>query len=107
MRVVLLPGVRQAMATTLRYTGVRYGAAKQAEYRELIRLALVDLTRDSRAGRPRPEIHEDAWTFHIARPGMNARHLLLYRVRDTVEVARFLHDAMDLPRQWPEDWKAP
>jgi plasmid stabilization system protein ParE len=95
------------MAATLRYTGGRYGAAKRAEYRDLIRLALTDLAADAHAGKQRPDIHPAAWTFHIARRGLNARHLLLYRVREAVEVARFLHDAMDLPRYWPEDWQGP
>ena len=56
-------------------------------------------------GKPRPEIHSDAWTYHIARLGRRARHLFLYRIRDTVEVARFLYDAMDLSHQRPREWK--
>lgn len=56
-------------------------------------------------GKRRLEIHPDAWTYHIARPGRRARHLFLYRIWEAVEVARFLYDAMDLPRQRPREWK--
>jgi len=79
----------------LDYTLERFGETKYLDYRDLIRLALRTLE----------VIHPDAWTYHIARPGRRARHLFLYRIRDVVEVVRFLYDAMDLPRQRPRDWK--
>jgi toxin ParE1/3/4 len=39
-------------------------------------------------------------TYHLAKPGRPARHLIVYRIgpdRD-VQVIRVLHDAMDLER---------
>ena len=87
------------------YTLEEFGEAKYLEYRDLIGLALKTLATTPRAGKHRSEIHPDAWTYHIARPGRKARHLFLYRIRDVVEVARFLYDAMDLPRQRPKEWK--
>jgi hypothetical protein len=42
---------------------------------------------------------------HIARPGREPRHRFLYRIRDVIEIASFLYDAMDSPRQRPRQWK--
>lgn len=93
------------MIDVLHYTLEEFGEAKYLEYRDLIGLALKALEATPTAGKHRPEIHPDAWTYHIARPGRKARHLFLYRIRESVEVARFLYDAMDLPRQRPREWK--
>jgi plasmid stabilization system protein ParE len=44
--------------------------------------------------------------MHIRRPGRDAAHLFLYRVRgEVVEIARFRYDAMDLEQQVPAEWK--
>lgn len=88
----------------LSYTLQEFGEAKYYEYRELIGLALETLAATPTAGKRRPETHPDAWTYHIARSGRKARHLLLYRIRERIEIARFLHDAMDLSRQRPREW---
>jgi plasmid stabilization system protein ParE len=71
---------------------------------ELIRLALEELAENAEAGKRRPEIYPDAWTYHIGKRGMKARHLFLYRIRKTVEIARFLYDSMDLPDHVPDEW---
>jgi plasmid stabilization system protein ParE len=103
--VVLAPRAEAQIADVLSYTREQFGEAKYFEYRELIGLALETLRTTPTAGKPRPEIHPDAWIFHIARPARKARHLFLYRIRENIEVARFLHDTMDLPRQRPKEWK--
>jgi plasmid stabilization system protein ParE len=103
--VVLLPRAEAQIADVLSYTLLQFGEAKYFEYRELIGLAIEALEITPTAGKHRPEIHPDAWTYHIARPGRKARHLFLYRITAQVEVASFLYDAMDLPRQRPREWK--
>jgi plasmid stabilization system protein ParE len=103
--VVILPRADAQIIDVLAYTLDEFGEAKYLEYRDLIGLALETLAATPMAGKRRSDIHPDAWTYHIARPGRKARHLFLYRIRDVVEVARFLYDAMDLPRQRPREWK--
>jgi plasmid stabilization system protein ParE len=103
--VVVLPRAEAQIIDVLGHTLDAFGEAKYVEYRELIEHALSTLAATPTAGKRRSDIHPDAWTFDIARPGRRARHLFLYRVRDSVEVARFLYDAMDLPRQRPREWK--
>ena len=103
--IVILPRAEAQIIDVLAYTLREFGEAKYLEYRDLIGLALKTLEADPSAGKHRLDIHPDAWTYHIARPGRKARHLLLYRIRATVEVARFLYDVMDLPRQRPKEWK--
>lgn len=103
--IVILPRADAQIVDVLEFTRERFGDAKYLEYRELIRIALFTLAATPTAGRARPDIHADAWTFHIGRPGRKARHLFLYRIRDVVEIAGFLYDAMDLPRQRPPQWK--
>lgn len=92
------------MDQVLRWTLENFGERKYVEYRELLRLALDELSRDRKRARPRPEIHAEAWTLHIGRRGKKARHLLLIRIREDgeVEVARVLYDGMDLERWWEE-----
>jgi plasmid stabilization system protein ParE len=88
--------IRLALAQTRR----AFGDLQHARYRELIRRAILDAARRPRLARPRPEIHPEARTLHLARRGQPARHFLLLRIgRDGVtEIARLLHDAMDVPR---------
>jgi len=57
----------------------------------------------------RPEVRLGLRTFHLARLGVSARHLVCYRAVDgrVIEVLRILHDAMDLPRHIPSQTEAP
>lgn len=103
--VVILPRANAEIIDVLDFTREQFGEAKYLEYRELISLALATLEATPTAGKYRPEIHPDAWTYHIGRSGRKARHLFLYRIREVAEIARFLYDAMDLPRQRPRQWK--
>jgi plasmid stabilization system protein ParE len=103
--LILLPRAEAQIVDVLTFTLERFGNDKHIEYRALIELALHTLSSRPEAGKRRDDIHPDAWTYHIARPGHRARHLFLYRIRDAVEIARFLYDAMDLPRQRPREWK--
>jgi len=102
--VVFLPRADAQIADVLAHTLKRYGPRKHLEYRALIRIAIEALEADQTAGKRRPDIHPDAWEYRIARRGMKARHLFIYRIRENVEVARFLYDAMDLTKQGPDEW---
>jgi plasmid stabilization system protein ParE len=105
--VVLLARAEVQIIDVLAYTFEHFGDRKYLEYRALIRAAIEVLEGDPRTGKRRPDIHPDAWTCHIARPGKKARHLFVYRIREDVEIARFLYDAMDLRQQRPEEWGEP
>jgi toxin ParE1/3/4 len=50
--------------------------------------------------RSRNDILRGTYTLHVARHGRRGRHLLLYRVVGDrmIEIARILHDSMDLRR---------
>ena len=65
--VVFSPRADAQMVEALAFTFERFGERKYLEYLALIRAAIELLEADSAAGRPRPDIHPDAWTFHIAR----------------------------------------
>jgi toxin ParE1/3/4 len=83
----------------------QFGEGKYSQYQELIHDAFAALKEDPMGppAKRRPEIHRDAMTFHIGQRGRRARHFLLYRVMDGgfVEIARFLHDAMEPRRHLP------
>src|SRR5689334_25334496 len=95
----------------LAYTLDQFGARKQAAYAKLIQNALGDIVADPTCApaKQRPELHPHARTFHIARRGKPGRHFFLYRIADdqNVDVARLLHDSMDLQRHLPHGFEAP
>ena len=92
--------IEQVLAHTLQEFGLR----QYEQYKDLIRTALADIVANpNRPSARRPELHPDARTFHLARPGRDARHFLLYRVvGEFVDVGRLLHDSMDLRRHLPK-----
>lgn len=96
-----------------------FGERAALRYDALIKQALRDV-RDNpeRPGsKERPEIMVDgARVYHLSfsrsrvgRPGVKEpRHMLLYRLLgDAIEVARILHDAEDLERHLPEEYRRP
>jgi len=100
-RLQIPQATRQDIRDVLAFTLEKFGLAKAQEYASLIRLALNELVKNPRVGRPRRDIHPDAWVYPIARPGRNARHHFLYEiVNDELRIYGFLYDAMDLSRQW-------
>jgi toxin ParE1/3/4 len=98
--------IEQAIAYTLQHFGER----KHEVYKSLIREALADVAAHPLAppAKPRPELHRNARTFHIARKGKPARHFFLYRVvgKEFLDIGRLLHDSMDLQRHLPEGFEA-
>lgn len=96
--------IEEVLAWTLR----EFGETQYDEYRDLIQSALFELARDPDSAKRRPELHESARTFHIARRGRRARHFLLLRLGSdgVVEVGRLLYDGMDLVSHLPEGYES-
>jgi toxin ParE1/3/4 len=96
------------ISDALDFTLKQFGEKQRTQYQRIIRETLEELAADpdNRRIKRRPEIHPDARTIHLGRRGRRARHLFLYRVVDNrfVDVARLLHDSMDLERNMPEDF---
>lgn len=94
--------IKEVLARTL----TQFGERKYEQYLELIRMALHEIAAnpEHRRAKRRPEIHERARTFHIARHGQRARHFFLFRAAEdgTVEIGRFLYDGMELARHLPK-----
>lgn len=91
-------------------TTVEKFGARQAETYEVHLLAALTALEggpDLRGSVLWPEVRTDLRTYHIARLGVPARHVICYRVLDgrVIEVLRILHDAMDLPRHITEQGK--
>ena len=118
LKVVLAPSARRDIREALQWSEDRFGTRAAARYRALLKQALRDIASDpERPGSTeRPELSSGARTYHLrfsrerARAGgvvKNPRHFLLYRRRDegTIEVARILHDARDLERHLPEEYR--
>ncbi|HEX8916056.1 MAG TPA: type II toxin-antitoxin system RelE/ParE family toxin [Humisphaera sp.] len=95
---------RRDIAHALDWSLDQFGDRQQDVYRQLIEDALVRIGSDPEGApaRRRAEIGKGRWTLHIGRRGKPARHLFAYRVRadGVVDVARLLHDAMDLARHF-------
>jgi toxin ParE1/3/4 len=101
-RLVISASARRDIANVLDASVQGWGAAQGRNYRLLIEQALNDLLQQPEhpASRARDEIQPGLRSFHIARQGRPARHLILYRLADTgdLQVLRLVHDAMDLPQ---------
>src|SRR5262245_2588331 len=100
-RYALSSLAEQDLAIIARHTVETWGAPQLQKYRSLLNRALADLTDDPLRHRTkaRPELVRECRSYHVG------RHIILYRVKDdTVEIARFLHDSMELERhliEWP------
>jgi toxin ParE1/3/4 len=93
---------RRDIVNALHWSVDQFGDRQQDAYRQLIEEALARIGADPEAApaRTRPEFGKGLWTLHIGRRGKAARHLFAYRLRadGVIDVARLLHDAMDLSR---------
>lgn len=94
-------------ANILKWTTENFGARQSRVYRETLVQAISKLGNgpDVAGSRIRGEIGDGLRTLHVARHGRRGRHLLLYRVAagQTIEIARILHDSMDLQRHLPPE----
>jgi toxin ParE1/3/4 len=100
-RVIRAPAAKQDILDVIKYTKDRWGAAQAREYAALIEDALIAIASDPERGKSRADLRPGMFAFHISQRGRSARHILFYRVnaKGTVEIVRFLHDAMDFDRQ--------
>lgn len=119
-RYVLSPLAERDVAEVLAWSEAQFRAPSRRRYERLLATALRDLASDpDRPGsRSRPEIAPGARTYHLrfsrdrARgddgPVRRPRHLLLYRVLadGSVEVGRVIHDARELHRHLPPDYRS-
>jgi toxin ParE1/3/4 len=109
---------RQDIARILKQSLQDFGEAAAERYATLLSQALADIAADpDRPGsRARPEIMiSGARTYHLefSRTRVSGdrvkepRHFILYRQReiDVVEVGRILHDARELSRHLPRDYR--
>jgi toxin ParE1/3/4 len=99
MRVLRAPQASRDIIDVLAYTKERWGVAQAREYRKLLKEAIEAIARDPGRGKPREDVRPGIRAFHIAQRGRPARHILFYRFGSgTLEIVRFLHDAMDFER---------
>ncbi len=118
LKVILAPAARRDIREALKWSEEKFGSRAAQRYRALLKQALRDIAANpERPGSTeRPELSSDARTYHLrfsrdrARATgavKNPRHFLLYRRSDegVIEVARVLHDARDLERHLPENYR--
>ena len=67
--VVIAQRAIEQIAEVIDKTRLDYGERKAREYDELVESALNTLAEDPRTGTHHPEIHPDAWTYHIGKQG--------------------------------------
>ena len=102
----------------MRWSEQRFGENAAARYGALIKQAVRDIGADpERPGsKQRPELTiEGAQIYHLefSRARVSGskvkapRHFLLYRRREdgVIEIARILHDARDIQRHLPEEYR--
>jgi toxin ParE1/3/4 len=103
----------------LKWSAQKFGEQAALRYRALLKQALLDIAVDpERPGsQERPELAKGARVYHLrfsrdrakSRDGMvhSPRHFLLYRTHggSHIDVARVLHDARDLERNLPGDYR--
>lgn len=119
MRFVLAPMAEHDIVEILTWTHEHFGEQARHRYETLIIQAIEDLAENpERAGTSeRAEIVDGAKTYHMLHSRdrvprsmgrvRNPRHLILYRViDDALEIARVLHDSLDLARHLPADYRA-
>jgi len=116
-RFILAPAAEGDIEQILAWSHLQFGEEARLRYEALLIRAIQDVVDEpDRVGsHMRPEIAPAARTYHlrhsrdrvspdrsrVSRP----RHFLLYRTRPdgAVEIARVLHDSMDLERLAPSD----
>jgi toxin ParE1/3/4 len=117
MEVTIAPKARSDIASILAWTEENCGPQTSKRYGKLIATAIEQVAANPAiaGASQRSEIVDDNRTYHLffsrkaaGRAGdriRHPRHFLLYRVTDAnvVEIARVLHDSMELPAHLPEE----
>ena len=118
-RYRISPQAEQDIETILAWTHEEFGEKARLRYEALLIRAILDVadSPDRVGSQDRPEIAASARTYHIrhsrdrvkisAGKVKQPRHFLLYRAPagGAVEIGRVLHDAMELKRHLPEDYR--
>jgi toxin ParE1/3/4 len=117
-QLIVTGPARRDIAAIIRWSVKHFGEQAALRYEDLILQAMRDVAADpERPGTAtRPDLMvEGARTFHLSfsrvrtsEPRVRTpRHLLLYRCDPTgvIVVARVLHDARDLARHLPPDYR--
>jgi toxin ParE1/3/4 len=116
-RFILAPSAASDVKSILARSFEEFGAEAARRYEALLVRAIADVAANpDRPGiHVRDEIARSACTYHLAHSRQNVvrksmrvkrpRHFLLFRVGDcgVIEIARVLHDSMDLPRHLPPE----
>ncbi len=79
-----------------------WGDRQLVKYRDLLEQGFSKITRDpfTPRSKEREELFSDCRSLHIG------RHVILYRAKgNTVQVARILHDSMELDRHIPPEFQ--
>ena len=102
-RLIRSPRARRDIAEVIHYTVERWGLDQAREYANLIEEALVAIATNPVRGQARDDVRPGLRSLHIRQRGRPARHVLFYRTNaaGSVEVVRFLHDAMDFAQHLP------
>ena len=79
-----------------------WGERQDVKYRDLLKQGFAKITANplTSGSKDRDEIFPRCRSFHVG------RHVILYRIGgNVVEVARVLHDSMDLDRHIPPEFQ--
>ena len=118
-RFRLSPQDEQDIEAILAWSHEQFGERIRFRYEELLTQAILDLADDPRrvGAQERPELTDGAFTYHLRHSRDHVsrsigrihkpRHFLLYRIAlgDRLEIARVLHDSMDLAQHLPPDYR--
>ncbi|WP_165068926.1 type II toxin-antitoxin system RelE/ParE family toxin [Paludisphaera rhizosphaerae] len=116
-RFRLSPQAERDIEAILGWSHEQFGERVRLRYEELLTQSILDLVEDPRrvGVQERPELANGAFTYHLRHSRDHVsrsigrirkpRHFLLYRVAHDgcLEIARVLHDSMDLARHFPPD----
>jgi toxin ParE1/3/4 len=119
-RLVLAPSARSDIHAALIWSRERFGERAAERYRDLIEQALRDIVADpERPGSSeRPDLARGVRAYHLMFSRDRARgpsgvvrrprHFLVYRRRDenVIDVVRVLHDARELDRHMPDEYRS-
>jgi toxin ParE1/3/4 len=104
-RVRLGEQAERDFMSILQWTAENFGERQAGAYQNVLTQSMRELVDgpEIAGARLRNDIVRGIYTLHVARHGRRGRHLLLYRVigDQTIEIARILHDSMDLRRHLP------
>jgi toxin ParE1/3/4 len=118
-RYVVAPVADQEIESILSWTHDQFGAQARLRYKALLKQAINDVAKDPElaGSHSRSEIVDSARTYHLFHSRNHVaselgrvkqpRHFLLYRTLadGRIEISRVLHDAVDLLRHIPEDFR--